>query len=70
MIDEIRLAALLQRCNAREPGAEAVLMQAMFASFHDLACSRLRRFANSHLCPGDVVSETYLRLRWASVRWQ
>jgi len=69
MIDEAELTALLQRCNAGEQGAEANLMQATFATLHDLARSRLRRFSNSQLCPGELVSETYLRLRWGEIEW-
>ena len=69
MIDDAQLTTLLRRWNTGEKDAEAILMQAMFSTFHALASSRLRRFTNSQLCPGDLVSETYLRLRWADFEW-
>jgi RNA polymerase sigma factor (TIGR02999 family) len=69
MIDDAELMSLLRRWNGGEPDAEAILMQAMFSTFHALACSRLRRFANSQLCPGELVSEAYLRLRWTDMQW-
>jgi RNA polymerase sigma factor (TIGR02999 family) len=69
MIDDARLTMLLRRWNTGEKSAEAVLMQAMFSTLHALASSRLRRFTNSQLCPGDLVSEAYLRLRWSDFEW-
>jgi RNA polymerase sigma factor (TIGR02999 family) len=69
MIDDAHLTTLLHRWNSGEQNAEAILMQAMFSTFHALASSRLRRFTNSQLCPGDLVSEAYLRLHWTDVEW-
>ena len=69
MIDDAQLTTLLRRWNSGEQNAEAILMQAMFSTLHALASSRLRRFTNSQLCPGDLVSETYIRLRWADFEW-
>ena len=67
MIDEAQLTTLLRGWNSGERNAEAILMRAMFSTFHALASSRLRRFTHSQLCPGDLVSEAYLRLHWADL---
>jgi len=69
MIDDAQLTMLLRRWNRGEQNAEAMLMQAMYSTFHALASSRLRRFTHSQLCPGDLVSEAYLRLRWVDLEW-
>src|SRR3954464_6027620 len=64
-----QMTVLLQRWRAGDRNAEETFITGVFPELQAIATSRLRHLPVSALCPGEVVSEAYLRLRQADVDW-